>query len=187
MQIDYTLGRKMPVYGPIKPIKVKPTRIMPTDPRISIVDPNTGVTWSYAEQTWAERLVKRGTNDCWSWLGPFHRQGYGMVSVHHTGDGMKNGMMNVQRLVMAIHLNRPLAHDERVTSTCKNVLCTNPARPRRRKYTSEFFIKNFEVLLTCGPEEIDWALGLPLGRGHCAKFAFRRWIQRGMPRDYLPR
>lgn len=95
-------------------------------PRVLLTDPNTKAIWKYVQEAWTERIDNTGPDTCWGWKGAYHRQGLGMFAVQRENDTSKSGMMNPQRLAMAIKLNRPLLKAERVYSKCLNPVCCNP-------------------------------------------------------------
>ena len=97
-------------------------------PKLMLVDKTTGTAWLYNSAALNDRLDKNpNLSECHTkWLGAWHRQGYALVNVHRMGDdNAKSGVMNVQRLLKAIQLDRPLLASERVYATCHNIACTN--------------------------------------------------------------
>lgn len=97
-------------------------------PKLMLVDNQTGVVWLYNYESLMERLdPNTDPNVCHlNWKGSGHRQGYGLFHVFRKNDpAAKNGQMNIQRLIKAIELDRPLKKEEQVYATCGNLLCTN--------------------------------------------------------------
>lgn len=191
-----TPRRKPRNYPPIK--KSVLPREQPTKDMVRQELSANGVTWSYFEHAWLERLVIKGDDECWGWLGATHRQGYALFCVQKTGDSSKSGMMNAQRFAMAIELGRPLRHDERVGCNCRTLDCCNPKHlyitdyqhqcdhvkdipfnGRPRKYTEEFFTEHYAELSTLGPLALSKAIPtLTPSTAACAKFAFNTWLKR---------
>jgi hypothetical protein len=150
--------------------------------------------WIYCAEEFDERVVKHGTN-CWDWLGAWHRQGYGMVTVLRPNDHIKSPKMTTQRLAMAIELGRALDDNERVASTCRNLACTNPDhlfitdykhqgdhidyavafKNRKKKYNQRFFELNKSVLEELGAVRLAYLFGVTRGRGIAMKRAYLRW------------
>ena len=184
------------IYAPIKKSvlpRVQPAR---TDNRDELR--HQGVTWKYFGDAWTERLVEKGPNECWGWIGAYHRQGYALFCVQKEGDDSKSGMMNAQRFAMALKIGRPLSHAERVGSNCRTLDCCNPNHlyitnyahqcdhvkdipfnGRPRKYTEEFFMKYYSELSSLGPMALAEAIPeLTRRTAASAKFAFKTWLQR---------
>jgi len=66
-----------------------------------------------------------GPNACWTWNGPTHSQGYGMVGGVRIGSD-KRIMQTVHRLLLKIKMNSDLKGLDAV-HTCGNMNCHNPA------------------------------------------------------------
>ena len=183
-------------YPPIKKSII--TREQPTKDMVRQELKDGPITWAYFEHAWLERLVIKGDDECWGWLGAFHRQGYSLFCVQKTGDSSKSGMMNAQRFAMALELGRPLRHDERVGSNCRNLECCNPKHlyitdyqhqcdhvkdipfnGRPRKYTEPLFLEYYDAFSTLGPVALSKVIpGLTPATAACAKFAFNAWLKK---------
>lgn len=154
----------------------KPTQVRTTwrkkNPTVTIFGPN-GQQWNYSEMFLNARVVKPSDDEdaCWGWLGSSHRQGLGLMPVKKFNCDSKSGMMNIQRLAMAIHLGRVLDKEERVFATCKNSQCTNPKHLAigdradainnsplmaggPRKYTEEYMKDKVDFILTHRVKEV---------------------------------
>ena len=199
--------RRQPAYPPIKKAIVKRRTVTErnADEKTAIVDPVSTTVWKYSEDEFNKRSIPGPTpSDCYTWLGAWHRQGYGMTFVVRENDHpQKTGMMNAQRLAMAIKLGRPLHNSERVGCSCRNFGCTNLAhlyltdyqhqhkvipngttwikKTRTRKYTYDFFRANYDMLSTKKSFEIRDLTDLTLAEARCARVAFKTWLSRGCP------
>lgn len=139
------------------------------------------VVWTYYTGSWNDRIKKgESEDDCYEWLGSYHRQHYGLFRVGKENDTSKSGMMNAQRLAMAIHLNRPLKKEERVFCTCHNSSCTNPKHLRigdrsqtlqnspifkdRYKFTDEFLDEHLDLIMSKDTRFLSQALNLHLNQ-----------------------
>lgn len=128
-----------------------------------LVHPITNDIWEYSEKEWEKRLVVTNENDCWDWLGAYHRQGYGMFSFRRSGSNRRSDMITIQRLSAAIDLNRPLLAKEFVLLKCENGSCCNPNHLKvdqqsvvqsemkhsrlPRKYSLQFYTDNRDFIL----------------------------------------
>ena len=72
------------------------------------------------------RINKLGANDCWTWTGGKHRQGYPMCSGIRIADG-KRIMMTVHRLMLKYKLGIDPGKNVDAVHTCGNSACVNPA------------------------------------------------------------
>lgn len=190
-------------HRPRKPYPATRKAIMPIPQRswASVVKAtlqNNDCIWSYAIDEFNERIVKTGRHACWQWLGAWHRQAYGMVTIRITD--LKTGKetatkMNTQRLAYAIYAKRALYAHERVRCSCRNLSCTNPLHlqitdykhqldhvdfsklpPRRRKYDEQFFVLNKDVLQSLGAIRLAHLFKVTRGQGESMKRAYLRWI-----------
>ena len=68
------------------------------------------------------RYQKGPADQCWTWTGGLHRQGYGMCGgIEDQGnDTYRRFVTVVHRPLMMSHLNRALTHDDFVIKTCAN-------------------------------------------------------------------
>lgn len=66
-----------------------------------------------------------GPNACWSWTGPRHRQGYGMIGGQRIATGRKI-MMTIHRLLLKVKLGYDPGTADAM-HTCGNMRCVNPA------------------------------------------------------------
>ena len=64
-------------------------------------------------------------NGCLNWLGPWHRQGYGMIGAVRKADD-KRIMVVAHRVLGRIKAGRGLASSEAVVHKCSNPKCQNP-------------------------------------------------------------
>jgi hypothetical protein len=79
----------------------------------------------HSQRMWDRIDQSAGPDACWTWHGPKHVQGYGMVGgVRLATD--KRIMQTVHRLLLKIKLNRDIAGNDAV-HTCGNQKCVNPA------------------------------------------------------------
>lgn len=185
---------RLPYPASKKAIKPIPHRFWRDVVKAELWSTSLTSVWIYAVEEFNERIVKHG-NNCWGWLGAWHRQGYPLVVVQRPMDKVKSPKMNGQRLAMAIHLGRALDHNERVACTCRNLSCTNPDHlfitdyknqhkhidysglpPRRRKYLPSFFIQNKDVLETMGAVRLARLFKITRGQGISMKRAYNRWV-----------
>lgn len=67
-----------------------------------------------------------GPQACWTWHGPRHRQGYGMIGGQRIATGEKL-MMTVHRLLLKEKLGRDPGPTVDAMHTCGNMRCVNPA------------------------------------------------------------
>jgi hypothetical protein len=67
-----------------------------------------------------------GANACWTWSGPTHRQGYGMIGGQRIATQTKI-MMTVHRLLLKEKLGRDPGAAVDAMHTCGNMQCVNPA------------------------------------------------------------
>ena len=63
--------------------------------------------------------------DCWSWTGPTHRQGYGMMGAIRKSDD-KRIMVVAHRIGGRLKAKSALATTDTVVRTCSNPACLNP-------------------------------------------------------------
>ena len=87
---------------------------------------------------------KLGTPDnqgCVPWLGPWHRQGYGMLGGYRITDDVRV-MTVAHRITAMIKYNRTLTHDEFVIHTCSNVWCQEPTHLIIGDYVKKSAIMN---------------------------------------------
>ena len=66
-----------------------------------------------------------GPNQCWSWSGPRHRQGYGMCGGQRIDTGKKI-MMTIHRLLLKEKLGYNPGDTVDAVHTCGNMRCVNP-------------------------------------------------------------
>ncbi len=70
-----------------------------------------------------ERLINRvvfGSNDCWNWMGPVNKQGYGRITY-------EGRMQMVHRLSYIAFTGKPLAEwPTLILHSCDNPSCINP-------------------------------------------------------------
>jgi len=71
------------------------------------------------------KLIQPANNGCLEYIGPKHRQGYGMIGVLNE-DG-KRKMTVVHRVAMRMKLGRAISTNEDVRHACSNPACVNPA------------------------------------------------------------
>jgi hypothetical protein len=167
-------------------------------PKLMLVDTNTGTTWFYSDTALDERLDKNpNLNECHlKWKGSWHRQGYAMFNVIRSGDdNAKSGLMNVQRLLKAIQLDRPLKAEERVYSTCNNSFCTNLlhlqigdrsacilSKPRKKnlvksRYPTEWLLANKELIQDTKAKALSTQLDLTLNQAQYLKHLLRQLVK----------
>lgn len=190
-------------HRPRKPYPATRKAIMPIPQRpwSSVVKEelfNADCKWTYAVDEFSERIVKTGRHACWQWLGAWHRQSYGMVTIRITDldSGEETATkMNTQRLAYAIYAKRALYAHERVRCSCRNLYCTNPLHlqitdykhqldhvdytklpPRRRKYDEQFFLLNKDVLQSLGAIRLAHLFKVTRGQGESMKRAYLRWV-----------
>jgi hypothetical protein len=63
-------------------------------------------------------------NGCLNWLGPWHRQGYGMIGAVRKSDDRRI-MVTAHRVAGRIKAGRALATTDTVVHTCSNPACQN--------------------------------------------------------------
>jgi hypothetical protein len=74
------------------------------------------------EQRLWERVDKGAETDCWEWLGPKHRKGYGIIGK----GGRSGGMKLTHRVAWEITHGEPVPDGLFVMHTCDNPPCCNP-------------------------------------------------------------
>ena len=164
---------------------IEPTRRQSkSDEILCLIDENEGIYWDINLDLWELRIVEN-ENACWDWKGSYHRQGYGMFKVILHGTSTKSGMMNAQRVAMALELGRPLKRTERVSCTCGKLDCCNPdhlfvtdyeeQNEHHRRYDYNFYQQNINTLLKT-QSNIARILGVTLNEAHAMKEGFRLYL-----------
>ena len=186
-------------WGEIIPAKTLTVYSWAKNDPVILTHPTTGTIWKYQHQAWIDRSIP-GLNpdDCYSWLGSMHRQGYGMFNVRRDKDanGVNSGNMNAQRLVAAIRLGRPLLPSEFSYATCHCMTCTNPRHvkvgtrddfihnsPNKFKESSAYVVKYFVpenyLFITLNPaHKIGMRFGLTDNQGTHLKTLVRKKMKK---------
>lgn len=174
--------RGIPVKRMVEPAR----RQQKSDEIIRLLDENEGISWDINLDLWDLRVVEH-EDGCWDWKGSYHRQGYGMFKVITNGPTVKSGMMNAQRVAMALEMGRPLTRTERVTCTCGKLDCCNPEHlvitdyeeqnEHHRKYDYDFLRANLEVLLKT-VSSVRKEMGVTQSEAQAMKQAFRLYLLR---------
>jgi len=79
----------------------------------------------HSAKLWDRIDQSAGPTACWTWHGPKHTQGYGMVGGVRIAT-QKKIMQTVHRLLLKIKLNKDIGSNDAV-HTCGTMTCVNPA------------------------------------------------------------